>query len=195
MSSPITSTNEANAPLVPAVFESRAAAETAVERLTQAGINRDDIGVAVPVREPNRIREDSPREVLTGAVGGAAIGGRLGILGGIGLAMLTVGSLGVGGLFLAGAGGLLWGGTIGGLLGVITRVRRQPDVDQWCELALDDKSVLLAVRIRDWSHEPEIAKLLKQAGATSVLDRLDRDHTWQELEVEHRSGAPAPAAG
>jgi hypothetical protein len=89
---------------------------------------------------------------------------------------------------------LLWGGTIGGLLGVVTRVRRRPDVDQWCELALDDDSVLLAVRVRDWAHEPEIAELLTQAGAVSVLDRLDVDHTWQELEIEHHSGQPAPAA-
>lgn len=187
------SSNDVEQPLVPAMFANRETATTAVEHLLKAGINKDDIGVAVPLREPNRIREESEQDSMAGALRGAAIGGRLGVLGGIGLAALTVGSLGVGGLFLAGAGGLLWGGTIGGLLGVITRVRRRPDVDRWCELALDDQSVLVAVRIRDWSHEAEIAELLMQAGAVSVLDHLELDHTWQELEIEHRTGQPAPA--
>jgi hypothetical protein len=189
------SSNQADAPLVPAMFSSRDAAASAVEQLLRAGINKDDIGVAVPVREPNRIRDDSAKESMEGALRGAAIGGRLGMLGGIGLAMVTLGTLGVGGLFLAGAGGLLWGGTVGGLVGVVTRVRRRPDIDQWCELALDDQSVLVAVRVRDWAREPEIAALLTGAGAVSVLDHVELDHTWRELEIEHRTGQPAPAAG
>ena len=186
---------QADAPLVPAMFSSRDAAAAAVEQLLGAGIKQDDIGVAVPVREPNRIRDDSASESMQGALRGASIGGRLGVLGGIGLAMVTVGTLGVGGLFLAGAGGLLWGGTVGGLLGVVTRVRRQPDIDRWCELSLDDQSVLVAVRVRDWEHEPEVAALLTKAGAVSVLDHLELDHTWQELEIEHRTGQSPPAAG
>jgi hypothetical protein len=188
------STNEAAAPLVPALFADRDTAAAAVEELLRAGIDRADIGVAVPVREPNRIRKESPQDSLKGAMQGASIGGRLGVIGGIGLAAITVGTLGVGGLFLAGAGGLLWGGTIGGLLGVVTRVRRRPDVDEWCELELDGPAVLVAVRVRDWQREPEIAALLTRAGAKTVLDHLELDHTWQQLEIEHRTGQSAPAA-
>jgi hypothetical protein len=110
--------NEHNAPLVPAVFRERTGAEAAINALRQAGIDLSDIGVAVPMRETNRIREESGQDALEGAVRGAAIGGRLGVLGGIGLAAVTVGTLGVGGLFLAGASGLLWGGAVGGLLSV-----------------------------------------------------------------------------
>jgi hypothetical protein len=62
-------------------------------------------------------------------------------------------------------------------------------------LSLDDQSVLVAVRVRDWEREPEIAALLTSAGAVSVLDHLELDHTWQELEIEHRTGQPAPATG
>jgi hypothetical protein len=188
------STNEVEAPLVPALFSNRDAAARAIEELLRAGIDRADIGVAVPAREGNRIREESAEDSLHGALKGASIGGRLGALGGIGLAAVAVGTLGVGGLFLAGAGGLLWGGAIGGLLGVVTRVRRRPDIDKWCELELDDQSVLVAVRVREWTREPEIAALLTQAGAVSVLDHMELDHTWQELEIEHRSGQTAPAA-
>jgi hypothetical protein len=176
------------------VFADRETATTAVEELLRAGVDQADIGVVVPVRESNRIREDSTEDTLKGAFVGASIGGRLGALGGLGLAAFALGPLSVGGLFLAGAGGLLWGGTVGGLLGVITRVRRRPDVDQWCELELDEQSVVVAVRVRDWGREPQIAALLTRAGAVSVLDHLELDHTWQELEIEHRSGQSAPVA-
>jgi hypothetical protein len=186
---------DSEAPLVPALFPDRASAEAAVNALRQSGVDMADIGVAVPVPERTRISDESGKEALEGAVAGAAIGGRLGILGGIGLAVAALGPIGVGGLFLAGASGLVWGGAVGGLLGVITRVRRRPDVDAWSELALEDQSVLVAVRVRDWSHETEMAALLTRSGAVTVLDHLELDHTWQELEVEHRSGQPAPAAG
>jgi hypothetical protein len=186
---------DSEAPLVPALFPDRASAEAAVNALRQSGVDIADIGVAVPVPERNRASDESGKEALEGAVAGAAIGGRLGILGGIGLAFAALGPIGVGGFFLAGASGLVWGGAVGGLLGVITRVRRRPDVDRWSELALDDQSVLVAVRVRDWSHESEMAALLTSAGAVTVLDHLELDHTWQELEVEHRSGQPAPAVG
>ena len=188
-------TDVANVPLVPAAFANGDAATAAIEALLRAGIDRADIGVAVPVREASRIREESGHEALKGAALGASLGGRIGMIGGIVLAAVTVGSLGIGGFFLAGAGGLLWGGTVGGLLGVVTRVRRQPDVDRWCELELPDDAVLVVVRVRDWSHEPEIAALLKQSGAVQILDRTDLDHTWRELEVEHPTGQPEPGPG
>jgi hypothetical protein len=184
--------NSTDAPLVPAVFPDRASAGAAVEALKQAGVDTTDIGVVVPVRETNRIGEDSEQAVLEGAAVGAALGARLGVVGGIVVAA-ALGPLGVGGLFLAGASGLLWGGTVGGLIGVVTRVRRYPNTDSWCELGLDDKAVVVAVRVRDWADEPQIASVLKQAGAKAVLDQMDLDHSWRELELEHRSGQAAPA--
>jgi len=187
--------SDSEARRVPAMFPDRASAEAAINALRQAGIDLSDIGVAVPVPQRNRIRDESGKDTLQGAALGAVIGGRLGVLGGIGLALVALGPIGVGGLFLAGASGLVWGGAVGGLLGVVTRVRRLPDVDRWSELELDEQSVLVAVRIRDWAHEPETAALLTQAGAARVLDRIDLDHTWQELEIEHHSGQPAPATG
>jgi hypothetical protein len=187
--------SSANASLVPAVFRDRTSAEAAVDALQLAAIARDDIGLAVPLRAPNRIREDTGAEALAGAGRGLAVGAPVGILGGIALATLAAtGPLGVGGLFLAGASGMLWGGTIGTMVGVQTRVRRQPDVDRWCELGLDEQSVLVVVRVRDWSREPEIAALLKSAGAVSIEDHTELDRSWRELEQAHRSGQSAPVA-
>jgi len=187
-------TKDDEAPLVPAVFPDRRSAARGVETLMQEGVARADIGVAVPVRQTDPIRDDSEQEVLRGAGVGAALGARLGIVGSIVLAAAAFGPLGVGGLFLAGASGLLWGGTVGGLIGVVTRVRRYPNEDRWSELGLNENNVLVAVRVRDWAAEPEIAAMLKRAGATDVLDRMDLDHSWRELELEHHSGASAPGS-
>jgi hypothetical protein len=187
---------EPTSPLVPAIFANRAQAEHAVVALRQIGIAQADIGLVVPARESSRIREDAERDVAKGAGRGAAIGGPLGAIGGISLFALNAGeivALSVGGLLAVGTGGLLWGGVIGGLLGVVMRVRRQPNVDRWCELELDDDSVVIVVRVRDWSREGEIASVLKEMGARDVLDKLDVDHTWRELETEHRSGAHQPS--
>jgi hypothetical protein len=93
------------------------------------------------------------------------------------------------------SGGLLWGGVISGLLGVVTRVRRQPNVDRWCELELDNDSVVIVLRVRKWAREGEIASVLERMEAGEVLDKLDADHTWRELEAEHRSGAHQPTPG
>jgi hypothetical protein len=177
--------NDSGAALVPAIFRDRATAAQAIVALEQAGIPEDDIGVAVPLREANRIREESGQDALKGASKGAAVGAPLGVVGGIALATFAAGPLGVGGLFLAGAAGMLWGVKIGSLLGVVTRVQRQPNVDRWCELELDDQAALVVVLVRDWAREPEIAELLTSAGAVSVQDHTDLDHPWQELEDLH----------
>ena len=51
----------------------------------------------------------------------------------------------------------------------------------------------LVVRVQYWSREPEIAELLTRVGARCVVDHLDLDRTWDELEFEHPSHEPAPA--
>jgi hypothetical protein len=188
----MTINNDSDAPLVPAIFANRANAEAAVEALKQLGVQADDIGLAVPARESPRMPDESERDNLGRFALGAAIGSRLGAIGGIGLAAVTLGPLGVGGLFVAGAGGMLWGGTVGGFVGLATRVRRRPHVDRWSEIELDEQSVLVVVRVRDWAREPTIAAALRSAGAVQILDHMDLDHTWQELELAHHSGQSAP---
>jgi hypothetical protein len=183
--------------LVPAVFASREAAAIAIDVLRRHGIDQSNIGVMLP--EPGRYyhREASDTEVFTAATQSAAIGAPIGSIGGMTLLALTASealAVGVGGLFVAGVGGLFWGGIIGGLLGVITRVRRRPEEDRWCEIPIGGEEVLVVVRVADWSREPQIADLLTRTGARCVVDRLDLDRSWDELEFEHPSHTPAPVA-
>jgi hypothetical protein len=183
--------------IVPAVFANRGDAEVAIAALRRYGVAERDIGVAVPQPGRHQHREPSDSEVVAAAGQGGATGAMVGSIGGVGLLALTAGetlAFGAGGLLAAGMGGLLWGFVIGGLLGVITRVRRCPEEDRWCEVPIDSSDVLVAARVQDWSHEPEIAALMTAAGARCVVDRLDLDRTWSELEVEHPSGQLAPVA-
>jgi hypothetical protein len=181
--------------LVPALFSSREHAEAAIAKVRDFGIADTDIGVAVPAAGRYQRREPCDRETVAAAGLGAVIGGRLGSLAGMGLFGLMAGeavALTVGGFLVAGAGGLVWGATIGGLLGVITRVRRRSDEDSWTEVELDSDDVLVVVRVRDWSQEPAIAALLAKNDARAVLDELTLDKHWRDLELVHPSGQPAP---
>jgi len=181
--------------IVPAVFADRKDAEVAIDALRRYGVDERDIGVAVPQPGRHQHREPSDSEVVAAAGQGGAAGAIVGSIGGLGLLALPAGealAFSAGGLFVAGVGGLLWGFVIGGLLGVITRVRRRPEEDRWCEVPVDSSDVLVVARVRDWSHEPEIAALMTGAGARCVVDHLDLDRTWRELEREHPSGQPAP---
>jgi hypothetical protein len=198
-------TNQPAAALVPAVFANREAAEAAVARLRHLGLAETDIGVAVPLAAGlaggRHIHSDPSATELASTVGtGSAVGAGLGSVGGIGLGLAAVGSaealaIGVGGLLAAaGLSGLVWGGVLGGLLTVVTRVRRRPAADAWCEVPLGSDDVLVVARVRDWSREDRVAATLQQAGARCVLDQLALDKSWRELELEHPSGQPAPAA-
>jgi hypothetical protein len=183
--------------LVPALFSDREHAEMAVNQLREFGVANEDIGVAAAAPGSYQRRDPSDREVVETLGKGAAAGASLGSIAGMSLFGLLTGeaiALTVGGLLLAGTGGLFWGATLGGLVGVITRVRRRTDTDSWSEVQLDGTDVLVVVRVRDWSQEPKIAERLEQAGARAVLDQLALDKDWHELELEHHSGQPAPVA-
>jgi hypothetical protein len=184
--------------LVPALFADRKQAEVAISELRRLGISDRDIGLAVA--DPGRYqhREPSDREVFRAVGGGIAKGAPLGSVAGITLVGLTAGevaALGVGGVLLAGTGGLVWGGVIGGLVGVITRVRRRPEEDRWCEVELGADDILVVVRVQDWSQEDKISAALSQAGARAVLDQFALDKDWHQLELEHPSRQDPPSGG
>ena len=181
--------------IVPAVFANRDAAAVGIDALRRFGIDDADIGVAVA--DPGRYqhREPSDREVVTAVGKGAGIGGAIGSISGITLVSVSVGEVVAvgGGLLAVASGGLIWGAVIGGLLGVITRVRRRPEEDRWFEVPLNGDQVLVLARVRDWSQEAKIAALFEEAGALAVLYQLDRDTDWRTLERQHPSGQPVPS--
>jgi uncharacterized protein (TIGR02271 family) len=110
------------------LFPDQPSAERAIQRLTAAGFNERQIGVAIRDREQQQALTESTgtqaaEDATKGAVGGGVVGGVVGLLAGVGaLAIPGIGPIIAGGALastLAGAGiGAAAGGLIGALVGM-----------------------------------------------------------------------------
>lgn len=158
-------------------FAERATAEEAVNRLREAGYDRDQIGFATQDDEGKTVLVEehgnaSGAGALGGAITGAAAGGTLAWLGLAAIPaigpFLAAGAIGTA---LIGAGaGAVTGGVLGGLLGLgIPRHKAEYHQQQ-----LSEGRSLVTVR----TAEPEVAgRLLDDAGAVEV-DRGEDDGTF-----------------
>ena len=108
-----------------AIFPTRAAAESAVDRLIAAGFSNQDVSVLMS--DTNSSREfatekntKAPEGTTTGVGVGGVVGGTLGLLAGIGaLAIPGVGPLIAAGPIMGALAGLGVGGAVGGLVGAL----------------------------------------------------------------------------
>jgi len=107
------------------IYQNRAAAEHAVDRLLEAGFRNEDISVLM---QDNTGTKDfahqketkAPEGATTGAVAGGAIGGTLGLLAGIGaLAIPGLGPFIAAGPIMGTLAGLGSGGFVGGVIGAL----------------------------------------------------------------------------
>jgi hypothetical protein len=110
------------------IYPDRESFETGLESLRSAGFRSSDVSAVLPERDrttkdlAHEINTKAPEGIATGATGGAALGGVLGWLIGIGaLAIPGIGALAAAGPIvaaLAGAGAVgAAGGLVGGLVG------------------------------------------------------------------------------
>jgi hypothetical protein len=157
-----------------AIFETRVAAENAVDALTQAGFRGDDISVLLPDQQSSKefAHEKNtkiPEGVATGAATGGAIGGTLGLLAGIGaLAIPGVGPLIAAGPIVGTLAGLGAGGAVGGLVGALVGMGIPEYEAKRYEGRVKDGGNLLSVHC-DSSEEVGRAKdILENAGGEDV---------------------------
>jgi hypothetical protein len=107
------------------IYNSRAEAETAIDRLRAAGFRATDISVLLPENLGNKDigvqgATKAPEGATAGGVSGATIGGVLGWLAGIGsLAIPGVGPLIAAGPIVGALAGLGAGGAAGALVGAL----------------------------------------------------------------------------
>ncbi len=157
------------------MFETRDAAEDAIQRLLSAGFTRDKIGVAM--RDPRESREiaektgadDLSAEGATaGAVSGAGVGALIGLaLVGSTIAIPGVGPVLIGGPLVAGltgAGvGAASGGLIGGLIGAGIPEEEARDYSERIERG----HILVSVEC-DESLVPRARQILVEEGARNA---------------------------
>src|SRR5271165_2514069 len=157
-----------------AIFPTRAAAESAVDRLTAGGFLNEDVSVLMADQESSREfateKNTKAPEGTTAGVGvGGAVGGTLGLLAGIGaIAIPGVGPLIAAGPIMATLAGLGVGGAVGGVVGALVGMGIPEYEAKRYEGRVKDGGSLLSVHC-DTSEQIHAAKqALKDTGAKDI---------------------------
>jgi hypothetical protein len=157
-----------------AIFPTRAAAESAVDRLIAAGFSNQDVSVLMADNDSAREfatekNTKAPEGTATGVGVGGVVGGTLGLLAGIGaLAIPGVGPLIAAGPIMGALAGLGVGGAVGGIVGALVGMGIPEYEAKRYEGRVKDGGILVSVHC-DTSEEISRAKdVLKQAGGEDI---------------------------
>lgn len=156
------------------LFGSRAALENSVETLKLKGFMAQDISALLPSKEgtedfAHEMSTKAPEGAATGALGGAALGGTLGWLVGIGaLAIPGIGPFVAAGPILASLAGAGIGGTVGGVTGALVGYGIPEYEAKRYESAIREGGMLLSVHVQTNELLDLAKKVLKEAGARDI---------------------------
>jgi hypothetical protein len=157
-----------------AIFATRSAAESAVDRLIAAGFSNQDVSVLMSDNTSSREfatekNTKAPEGTATGVSVGGVVGGTLGLLAGLGaLAIPGVGPLIAAGPIMGALAGLGVGGAVGGLVGALVGMGIPEYEAKRYEGRVKDGGILVSVHC-DTSEEISRAKdVLKQAGGEDI---------------------------
>jgi hypothetical protein len=157
-----------------AIFATRSAAESAVDRLIAAGFSNQDVSVLMSDNTSSREfatekNTKAPEGTATGVGVGGVVGGTLGLLAGLGaLAIPGVGPLIAAGPIMGALAGLGVGGAVGGLVGALVGMGIPEYEAKRYEGRVKDGGILVSVHC-DTSEEIFRAKdVLKQAGGEDI---------------------------
>src|ERR1700728_2106945 len=178
------------------IYQNRATAEAAVDRLTSAGFSNDDVSVLMADSAGSKDfaaekNTKAPEGAATGVGVGGTVGGTLGLLAGIGaLAIPGVGPLIAAGPIMAALAGLGVGGAVGGIVGALVGMGIPEYEAKRYEGRVKDGGTLLSVHC-DTSEEVVAAK--DALDATGGLDIASADETASNQPVESARYERAPA--
>jgi hypothetical protein len=176
-----------------AIFPTRSAAESAVDRLVAAGFSNQDVSVLMSDKDNSREfatekNTKAPEGTATGVGVGGVIGGTLGLLAGIGaLAIPGVGPLIAAGPIMGALAGLGVGGAVGGLVGALVGMGIPEYEAKRYEGRVKDGGILVSVHC-DTSEEISRAKdVLKQAGGEDIAsgEKSVSSHDKSHSDAEH----------
>lgn len=156
------------------IYSTRAEAETAVDRLIEAGFRNEDISVLlqdnVGTKDFAHEKETkAPEGTTTGVVTGGAIGGTLGLLAGIGaLAIPGLGPFIAAGPIMGTLAGLGSGGAIGGMIGALVGMGIPEYEAKRYEGRIKEGGILLSVHADNSDWVSRAKDILKHTGAHDV---------------------------
>ena len=152
----------------------RVQAETIVANLKDTGFSNNDISVLFPDKTGTRDfaheqHTKAPEGATAGAGTGAAVGGTLGWLAGIGaLAIPGVGPLIAAGPIMAALTGAAVGGTVGGVSGALIGMGIPEIEAKRYEGKIRDGNVLISVHADDSDERSRAKDIFKTAGADDI---------------------------
>jgi len=157
------------------IYSTRAAVESTVDSLVEAGFSTSDISVLLPenLGGPKEMGTEkatkAPEGAAAGATSGGVIGGTLGLLAGVG--MLAIPGLGpfiAAGPIMAGLAGLGVGSAVGGVTGALIGMGIPEFEAKRYEGRLQKGGILLSVHC-DTSDEIKRAKeILERSGGEDI---------------------------
>ncbi len=156
------------------IFKTRAQVEAAVDRLKADGFRNDDISVLFPQNAGTKDfahekHTKAPEGAAGGVTAGAAVGGTLGLLAGIGLlAIPGLGPFIAAGPIMASLAGMGVGGAVGGIVGALVGMGIPEYEAKRYEGLVKDGGILMSIHSDGTSDTKSAKKVLEAAGATDI---------------------------
>jgi hypothetical protein len=174
------------------IYKSIEHAESAVDRIIEAGFSNGDISVLLPDSRSSKEfahekNTKAPEGTTTGVATGGVVGGTLGLLAGIGaLAIPGVGPFIAAGPIVGALAGLGVGGAVGGFIGALVGMGIPEYEAKRYEGRVKNGGVLLSVHC-DTSSEISRAKdLLKATGAEDIASAGEKSVSTHGVETVSR---------
>jgi Alternative complex III, ActD subunit/Heat induced stress protein YflT domain len=179
------------------IYNNRAEAEMAVDRLKAEGYRSTDISVLFPQNAGTKDfahekHTKAPEGATTGAGTGAVVGGTLGWLAGIGaLAIPGLGPFIAAGPIMAALAGAGVGGTVGGVVGALVGMGIPEYEAKRYEGRIKKGGILLSVHCDDSEWTKKAKQILEETGAQEVSSTGESDADFSKSERPMlRSDAP-----
>jgi hypothetical protein len=178
-----------------AIFQSRFAAESAVDRLMSDGFPSKSISVLMSDTRSSREfatekNTKAPEGTAAGAGIGGTVGGALGLLAGLGaLAIPGVGPMIAAGPIMGALAGIGVGGTVGGIVGALIGMGIPEYEAKRYEGRVKEGGVLVSVHC-DTSEDISRAKdVLKNAGGGDISSSGEKAISSHGVDTEYRRTA------
>ncbi len=154
------------------IFESRASAEAAVDRLTAAGFSTQEVSVLMSGADASKqveTEKNTKEDATTGVAVGGVVGGTLGLLAGIGAIVIPgAAPLIAAGPLVASLAGLGVGGAVGGLVGALVGLGIPEYEAKLYDDRVKDGEVLLSIHCVCSEEVAKARAILGEAGAVDV---------------------------
>jgi hypothetical protein len=179
------------------IYRTRGEAENGVDTLVENGFRTEDISVLLPenIGTKDFAHEKNtklPEGVTTGAGAGAAIGGTLGLLAGIGtLAIPGLGPFIAAGPIMGALAGIGTGGVVGGLIGALVGMGIPEYEAKRYEGMIKEGGILVSVHCDNSDWVKRAKQLLENTGANDVASAGEKGADYAESDkprVRHGGG-------